>query len=118
MYQREEKQFVVSLIVSCKATHCSPREDDCRRCLESVLGRCVKKFDNFNSSLITTGNNSRQFGVSFTATCRKPDCSPTLARGIACCTSHPDKCAMCLRTIVGQNVHVMREFHVKEICVV
>lgn len=118
MEYRDEKRFIVSFAVSCKDLRCSPTEGQCDACLESVVGQCVRKFEGFTSSRITTGNHSRQFGVSFTAVCRKPDCTKDLARGIACCTSHPDKCAMCLRTIVGQNVQILENFHMKEICIV
>lgn len=118
MIERPEKRFTVSLIISCKEMGCSPYLGDCNMCLESIISGCVRKFEDFKISQIITGNHSRQFGVSFTAICRKPDCSAGLARGIACCTAHPDKCEMCLRMIVSQDVRVIRNFHVKEIAVV
>ncbi|RJQ50781.1 MAG: hypothetical protein C4521_13585 [Actinobacteria bacterium] len=118
MIDRPEKRFTVSLIISCKEMTCPAYLADCDMCLESVVAGCVRKFEDFRVSQITTRNNSRQFGVSFTAICRKPDCNAGLARGIACCTAHPDKCEMCLRMIVSQDVRVIRNFHVKEIAVV
>ncbi len=118
MYEPIEKKFAVSFIVSCKKTHCFPDEAKCDACLASFVGESVRKFRDFSASRIITGNGSRQFGVSFTAECRKPDCTSDVPRAVACCTAGPDKCEMCLRLIVGRSIRAMHGFHVKEIVVV
>jgi hypothetical protein len=118
MYQSTEKRFAVSFIVSCKKTPCIPEEGKCDRCLELFVGHSVRKFDNFKVSAITTGNGSRQFGVSMMATCRKPDCTSDVPRAVACCTASADKCEMCIRSVVGRSIREMHGFHVKEIAVV
>lgn len=112
-----EKKLAVSFVVSCKRTNCIPADDKCDACLESFIGRSVRKFDEFACSRITTGNGTRQFGVSFVATCKKPDCTVEIPRAVTCCTASPDKCEMCLRSIVGQSIRQMHGFHAKEIVV-
>jgi hypothetical protein len=114
----QDKRFVISFVVSCKDMDCRAEEAKCHDCLEGVLGQSIRKFEGLRTSAITTGNGSKQFGVSFTATCRKPDCSATVPRGVACCTSSADKCEMCLATIAGRSVREMAGLHVKEIVVV
>lgn len=118
MVPMTEKKFAVSFIVSCKNGGCLPAEGKCDRCLEMFVGQSVRKFEDFKISGITTGNGSRQFGVSFLATCRKPDCTLDVPRAVACCTANPDKCEMCLRGIVGRSIREMHGFHMKEILVV
>ena len=118
MYQPIEKRFAVSFVVSCKKTRCVPEEGKCERCLAAFIGRSVRSFDNFKTSGITTGNGSRQFGVSFMATCKKPDCTVEVPRAVACCTASADKCEMCLSSIVGRSIRQMHGFHMKEIAVV
>ena len=118
MAEYQDKKFGVSFVVSCKDMRCDAEPDACSACLHSIVGQSVKKFDGFKSSMITTANGSRQFGVSFVATCRKPDCSIDVPRAVACCTANADKCEMCLTTIVGRSVREMHGFHVKEIVVV
>lgn len=114
----QDKRFAISFVVSCKDMDCRAQEAKCHDCLEAVLGQSVRKFEELKTSAITTQNGSKQFGVSFTATCRKPDCAAALPRGVACCTSSADKCEMCLGTIVGRSVRELAALHVKEIVVV
>jgi hypothetical protein len=118
MYEPEEKRFAVSFVVSCKKASCIPEEAKCARCLELFVGQSVRKFDTFKISAITTGNGTRQFGVSMMATCKKPDCTLDVPRAVACCTADPDKCEMCMRSIVGHSIREMHGFHLKEIAVV
>jgi hypothetical protein len=113
----EEKRFAISCIVSCKNMMCRAEADRCRSCLERVVGESVRKFDDFKASTMTTGHGSKQFGVSFVAACRKPDCSAALARGVACCTANADKCEQCLTTVVGKSIRELAGLHVKEIVI-
>ena len=117
MYEPIEKRFVVSFIVSCKKMNCTPQANKCDGCLERFVGQSVRSFEDFKVSRVTTGNGSRQFGVSFAAVCKKPDCTLDIPRAVACCTADPDKCEMCLSSIVGRSIREMHGFHMKEIAV-
>lgn len=118
MYESTEKRFAVSFVISCKKTGCTPEEGKCGRCLELYVGQSVRTFEGFKVSAITTGNGSRQFGVSFAATCKKPDCTLDVPRAVACCTASADKCEMCLSSIVSRSIRELHGFHMKEIAVV
>lgn len=41
----------------------------------------------------------------------------TTPPAVACCTAGPDKCEMCLATVVRRSVREMHAMHVKEIVV-
>ncbi|MHB0976911.1 MAG: hypothetical protein ACYC1U_06925 [Candidatus Aquicultorales bacterium] len=113
-----EKFFNVSFTVSCKNMRCEPSESKCARCIKSVIDEDIRKMTSYRCTTLTTPNHSKKFGVSFTAVCKRPDCSSSLPRGVACCTANAEKCEMCLRSIVGRGVRSLRGFHVKEIAVV
>lgn len=113
-----EKQFAIGMVVSCKRFDCELDEALCGHCVEGFIGENVKKHTHFSLSQATTGNNSKQFVVSFIAHCLKPDCAgaPDQSHG-SCCTASADKCEMCLRTIVSRGIREMHGFHAKEIVV-
>lgn len=117
MASMEEKQFSIGVVVSCKRSDCVLDESKCSSCVESFIGANIKKHDEFSLTQITTGNQSKQFAVSFVAHCLRPDCSATTADG-SCCTGSSEKCEMCLRLIVGRGIREMYGFHAKEIAVV
>lgn len=112
----EEKQFSIGVVVSCKRSDCELDESKCSNCVETFVGENIKKLERFSLSQITTGNQSKQFAISFVAHCLRPDCSTTSAEG-SCCTGSSDKCEMCLRMIVGRGIREMYGFHAKEIAV-
>ena len=113
-----EKQFAVGMVVSCKRLECQPSEALCDRCVDGFIGENIKKHTHFSLSQVTTGNNSKQFVVSFIAHCLKPDCTGAAGEKYgSCCTASADKCEMCLRTIVSRGIREMYGFHTKEIVV-
>lgn len=114
----DQKHFSVGMVVSCKRKDCTPSEGACAHCVESFVGESVKKHDRFALRQITTGNQSKQFAISFDALCKRPDCSDPEAVAGSCCTASADKCEMCLRMIVGRGIREMHGFHAKEISVV
>lgn len=114
----DEKQFHVSFVVSCKNMKCSRKGPGCSKCIEAIVAEHIYKYADFRSSQITTPNGSRQFGVSFLVTCKKPDCSTGLPPHMACCTGNSEKCEMCLRSIIHRGIILMSGFHAKEIAVV
>lgn len=115
----DRKQFSIGMVVSCKRSDCAPaNEEACSDCVEGFIGENIKKHERFDLRQITTGNQSKQFSVSFLANCLRPDCTTTSDAGDACCTASVEKCEMCLRTIVGQGIREMYGFHAKEIAVV
>lgn len=113
-----EKDFHVSFIVSCKNLKCLKNHDSCTKCIETFVGQHVIKYSDFRCSRITTANNSKQFGISFSLLCKKPDCTQSLPRNVACCTSSPEKCEYCLRSIVNRGIIAMDGFHAKEVNIV
>ncbi len=113
-----EKQFTIGMVVSCKRSDCVPAEGACSTCVENFVGESVKLHEQFTLRQITTGNQSKQFSVSFVAHCRRPDCTTTYDGAEACCTASAEKCEMCLRTIVSRGIREMYGFHAKEIAVV
>jgi hypothetical protein len=112
----DEKQFAVGMVVSCKRSDCHEPEPVCAECIEGFIDESVRKYRNFSFTQATTGNGSKQFVVSFSVHCRKPDCEPDSLTG-ACCTASADKCEICLRTIVSRGIHEMYGFHAKEIVI-
>lgn len=112
-----EKSFAVSFAVSCKNMQCEPNEAKCQACIKSIIDAHIRHMNSFKVVPLTTSHGSRRFDVSFIALCRKPDCSESLPRNIACCTASPDKCELCLRSIVMREIHLLDGFHVKEIVV-
>jgi hypothetical protein len=114
--QSEEKQFAVGMVVSCKRSDCHETEPVCGGCVEGFIGENIRKYDGFSFSQVTTGNGSKQFVVSFSVHCLKPDCAAESATG-TCCTASADKCEICLRTIVSRGIQEMYGFHAKEIVV-
>jgi len=113
-----EKQFTIGMVVSCKRRDCALDEGACSTCVESFIGENIKFHDRFALRQITTGNQSKQFSVSFVAHCRRPDCTTAFDGAEACCTASAEKCEMCLRTIVNRSIREMYGFHAKEIAVV
>ncbi|MCL4499089.1 MAG: hypothetical protein M1335_02455 [Chloroflexi bacterium] len=113
-----EKAFAVSFVVSCKNMRCEPSEAKCARCIKAIIDEHIRRMASFKCSMATTPNGSRRFHVSFIAMCRKPDCSMSVPRNVACCTAEPDKCELCLRSIVTRGIRSLRGFHIKEIAVV
>lgn len=112
-----EKAFAVSFAVSCKNMKCAPEGLKCTRCIKAIVDDQIRKMSSFRCSIATTANNSKRFNVSFVAVCRKPDCAPRLPRNVACCTASPEKCELCLRSIVMRGIRSLSGFHVKEIAV-
>lgn len=114
----QEKNFSIGMVVSCKRSDCDPGEAVCTSCVSDFIGENIKLYNQFSLRQITTGNQSKQFSVSFDAQCLRPDCSATtITGGEACCTASADKCEMCLRTIVSRGIREMYGFHAKEIVV-
>lgn len=112
-----EKTFAVGFTVSCKNLRCTPEDEKCSECIETIIDEQIRLMSNFRCSMITTSNNSRQFNASFTAVCRKPDCTAIDTDYGYCCTANADKCEFCLRSIVVRGIREMNGFHVKEIAV-
>ena len=112
------KIFQVSFTASCKNMNCSAPEDDCWSCLRRLISGPIYEMFSYKCNLITTTNLSKKFGCSFLVTCTKPNCDENVPRSIACCTTNPDKCELCLRTIVQKSIRDLHGFHVKEILVV
>ena len=114
----EEKHFSIGMVVSCKRSDCQAEAGVCAHCVQGFIGENVKKHTHFSLSEATTGNQSKQFVVSFIAHCAKPDCTGSPEEFVgSCCTASSDKCEMCLRTIVSRGIREMYGFHAKEIVV-
>ena len=118
MSNNEPKMYMISFVVSCKKMSCELEGEKCSQCLEGFVGENIQKHSSFSCSQVTTSNNSKQFVVSLVAHCEKPDCITVLGEEVACCTASPEKCEMCLRSIVNRGIRQMDGFHAKEITVV
>lgn len=118
MATKDDKQFSIGMVVSCKRSDCAPAESECAKCVENFVGENIKRHEKFSLSQITTGNQTKQFAISFIAHCLRPDCSVDPNNFGSCCTASSEKCEMCLRMIVGRGIREMFGFHAKEIAVV
>ncbi len=114
----EEKTFNINFKVSCKNLRCDKQAEHCYNCLRNFVGQNIIRFSNFRCSQVTTSNNSKQFGVSFLLICIKPDCTVKVPRNVTCCTANPEKCEICLRSIVNNSIIAMEGFHAKELTIV
>lgn len=121
--KQNSKYFNVSFMVCCKKSGCSPTKEKCQSCLQSLIRSSLSShpafsFTQLSFTRIPSDDNLKQFIVSFTAHCAKPDCDPYKDRMNECCTAFQEKCEFCLRNTVNNHILQVKDFQAEKIMVI